>query len=348
MIDDKGYYSYSKILSFNCTWNFVLGDRGRGKTWQAISMLANLPEGESFMCLYRNVADLAHGCNDWIDTLVDQGWEPERWSWVKVDEGGRDLMKDGHIVGHFRCLTQVNHIKLEKFKNGVKDPKEALTWIFFDEFIAPVQRKLNLGGITESDALRIIYKTIDHDTAHPRESRGVKPLRVICVGNPFTWNSEILSGFKVTPSKGYGVYRTGPGIALELLEPFEGVNATDKFLGDEVNKSQGWCDELSHIEKRPKDCHPWMSLRLENGYFGIWVCYGNYLMYCARLDGHMKGCRNEGIVEGLTAREECLQSGRGKMRYQALCKQMYDGSIRYENVNDKMSFIRGMQSVRTK
>ena len=52
---ETGYYSLREILGYNAKWNFVLSDRGRGKTWGTKWFLIN--QKCAFMCLYRNTGD---------------------------------------------------------------------------------------------------------------------------------------------------------------------------------------------------------------------------------------------------------------------------------------------------
>ena len=62
MIGEDGYYSYREVLGYGAKWNFVLGDRGRGKSYGAKKLL--LGGDGTFMCLYRNVADLELAVHD--------------------------------------------------------------------------------------------------------------------------------------------------------------------------------------------------------------------------------------------------------------------------------------------
>ena len=118
MIDENGYYSYREVLGYGAKWNFVLGDRGRGKSYGAKKLLLG-SEG-TFMCLYRNVADLELAVHDWLEPMFHEGYQPEQFEWESAGKtGGTNLLMNGLVKGYFRCLTQVNHIKQEWFPDDL-------------------------------------------------------------------------------------------------------------------------------------------------------------------------------------------------------------------------------------
>lgn len=341
-IGPDGYYSLREILGYNAQYNIVLSDRGRGKTYGTKKFL--MEQDGQFMCLYRTEPDMYAALGSWLDTLYEIGYSPEEFEWEKGKKGVMNLLYHGMIKGYFRCLTHVNHIKQEKFP-------DTLNWIWLDEFIPLVYKKL--GGVeSEGDAIRAIVKTVDHDTTHTRESKGLKPVRVLMYANPFTWNNPILSYFKVRPR--VGIYRVGPGIVCEYLEPYEkpkgGKQTIDDFLGDEVNKNQGWMDETAFVlDSWPKGVVPKLSIRLNDMYFGMYAREGSNRWYCKRLDGHIKGLTVEsmgstryrvyGTMNGLREDEICLE---GTTLGQSLLSMAYKGTIWYKDMNTKFDFLNNL------
>lgn len=208
--------------------------------------------------------------NDWIDPLIQgddehEALPPTSFEWKGSDDDGWTLYFEGAPKGYFRYLTQVNHIKQEVFPDD-------LNWVWFDEFIPLVWKKLP-GVVSEGDALRAIVKTIEHDTVHTREEKGLKPVRVLLFANPFTWNNPVLSYFKILPK--YGINRVGPDIVCELLPPYEEEKKStkmtvDEFLGDEVNRNQGFINQDAYVGTVPKNATPYESIRLGQAYFTLY------------------------------------------------------------------------------
>lgn len=328
---EDGYYSLRDILGYNCKYNFVLSERGIGKSYGTKLFLMR-QEG-TFMCLYRQKPDMGAAIGSWLDPLYEQGYKPEQFEWKGSDGEGWQLLYNGSVKGYFRYLTAVNHIKQEKFPDD-------LNWIWWDEFIPLVYKKL--GGVSsEGDALRAIVKTVEHDTRHSRIEKGLKPLRVLLFANPFTWDNPILGYFRVRPS--YGIHRVGPEIVCEHIEPEESVKkgkqTVDDFLGDEVNKNRGWMDQVSFIaQKWPKNMRPWISLRFRNNYYMMYRLDGTRKVFVEMSNGHDKrdGVMFMGTLEGLKENEQPYEYWKYKDVFMTMS---YKGEVWYKDINTKFNFL---------
>lgn len=346
MLDEYGYYSLRDILGYNCKYNIILSDRGRGKSW-AMKWFLISQEG-TFMCLYRQKPDMKAAIDDWIEPLLigDDKHEPmpvTAFEWEGNDSEGYTLLLNGAVKGYFRYLTQVNHIKQEYFPDD-------LNWVWWDEFIPLAYKKLP-GVESEGDALRAIVKTIEHDTVRTREEKGLKPVRVIMIGNPFTWNNPILSYFKLDPRYGYGIHKAGPGVVFELLEPHEKVKGqkmtVEDFLGDDVNVNQGWMKQDAFVEDKPKGSVPTESLRLGNEYFLIWKTPTRRL-WVEKKNGHTvigeySILSTFGTVDGLQENELCIEGVKYKQRMQ---QGIYLGKYRFKDMNCKFDFINAVSNIK--
>lgn len=325
-----GYYSLRGILGFGCKYNLVLSDRGRGKSFDAKHFLMRQP-GTS-MCLYRNSSDMRMAMLSWIEPLVStrkekqyEVYAAEDFSWNGNEKEGFTLLYQGEKKVWFRYLTQVNHIKQEVFPDD-------MNWVWLDEFIPLAYKKLP-GIDSEGDAIRAIVKTIEHDSLSSREERGLKSVRVILFANPFTWNNPILSYFHVLPK--YGRYRAGPDVAVEMLEPMpeerKGKMTADEFLGNEVNRNQGWKKQLAFVKEKWPVVIPKFSLRFGVDYFTIYFDE-NLNAYCKRCEEHTNCERMAADVcdEG----EEMMS----KNMCDWVKKITFCGRVTYRNVNDKFDF----------
>jgi hypothetical protein len=325
------YYKLRPILGMNCKYNVVLSDRGRGKSFEAKHFL--MRQSGTSMCLYRNSSDMHMAMLSWIEPLVSklkdlteyEVYDADAFEWRGNDKEGFTLYYYGSPKVWFRYLTQVNHIKQEVFPDD-------MNWVWLDEFIPLAYKKLP-GIDSEGDAIRAIVKTIEHDSLASRTDRGLKPVRVILFANPFTWNNPILSYFHVLPK--YGRYRAGPEIAVEMLEPVpeerKGKMTADDFLGNEVNRNQGWARQLSYVEEEWPVVNPRMSLRFDNDYFGIYVnARGDW--YCKRNKEHLN-CER---FSATTCDPGELSLHRMLLQY--ISRLCVSGKITYKSINDKFDF----------
>lgn len=324
------YYDLRGILGYGCKYNLVLSDRGRGKSFYCKHFLMRQPG--TCMCLYRNSSDMKMAMLSWIEPLVSSRkgkefeiYSAEDFDWDGSERDGFVLLYQGVKKVWFRYLTQVNHIKQEVFPDD-------MNWMWLDEFIPLAYKKLP-GIDSEGDAIRAIVKTIEHDSLSSRKERGLKEVRVILFANPFTWNNPILSYFHVQPK--YGRYRAGPDVAVEILEPLpvekKGKMTVDEFLGDEVNRNQGWKKQLAFVSEKWPVVVPKFSIRFGIDYFTIYFD-GNLNAYCRRCEKHTN-C--EKLSTDFCDEDEEAMS---KTFSDWIKRVTFGGRVIYRNINDKFDF----------
>lgn len=339
-IAKNGYYTLRDILGYNCKVNVVLSDRGRGKTYDAKHLMMNTT-GRN-MCLYLDSEDMEKAIETWTDTLTESGeYKPEQFTWEGTQRTPV-LCVDGSPKVYFRYITAVKHIKHEHFNQT--EPDKIVEWIWIDEFITPTTMKMR-GVKVPGDAIRMIMKTCDHDTSHPRETRGLKPLRLLMIGNPFTWNDAngLLAYFHIVPKK-FGIQRIDTDIVLELLEPDETKSkkrTLDDVLGDEVNKNMSFLKEMTLVAPVPKRSVPDISIRMGNQFYGVYKA-PNREMWVKGVSKHInvKETRIFGSMEGLMDNEVCLE---GTDLIKHLWNATYNSDVHFDTINTKFSWLRDIE-----
>ena len=335
--DKDGYWSPREILGYNAKYNIILSERGRGKT-VALKKLMVQQDGE-FMCLYRDGKDLEHSIKSWTGDLVRfAGYDPDQFTWEGDEGSAMNLYMDGKLKGYFRYLTGANHIKQENFP-------DTLNYVWLDEFIPILWKKLP-GVKSEGKTLRTIMKTIDHDTVHPRETRGFKKLRCFLVGNPHTWDNPMLSYFHVGAELGYGVHRIGPDIVLEHIAPLEKEDDkedVESFLGAEVHRADGWKEELDFICPIPKAAVPIFSVRVESQYFHILrASDGRLFVTSAAKHAQIGKTRIYGGLVARKAGERALE----KSTFLKSCEdRILSGGFCYPDVNTKFAWQNALEDL---
>lgn len=342
-IGEDGYYTLRDILGYNAKYNIVLSDRGRGKSYGTKLFLMNQPG--TAMCLYRTGFDMTSAMLDWIDPLIREGWDPEELEIEGTEKDGYHLLYREERKIWFRSISQVNRIKQEIFPDD-------MNWVWFDEFIPLAYKKLP-GVENEGDAIRTIVKTIEHDTVHTREEKGLKPLRILMYANPFTWNNPLLSYFRIDPSKGYGIHKAGPGVVYEILEPMpekkEGKQTAEDFLGNEINRNQGWMNEDAFVMPVPKGANPVYSIRFADKYFTVYQ--GNSAKWIVGKQRHTDIIKQYagksvlqwiGTLDGLLEDEICIDKSPMAKRIK---EDTYCGRFRFDNLNTKFDWLRCLEMI---
>lgn len=320
------YWNPRSILGYNAKWNIVLSGRGPGKTYSTSRML--IDGKDAFMCLYRDTADLQYAVDAWSDLVIDKMTSTREFEWV-MESDHVDLMENGRLKGAFRALGQANHIKHEVFPDN-------LCWVWFDEFIPMVKRKLR-GVLSEGEALETIVKTIEHDSVQSRADKGLKPVRVLMYGNPFTWDSELLRYFQVMPTD-YGIHRVKNDLegetVMEYIKPTAGMQG--------LHIQEGWKKQLSFVEPVGKGAVPIWSVRVGTGYYvaykrekDIWVVRGEEHVNLSRIGARL------GAFEGLQMDELPVSKVRAKM----MIEWTKAGRLKFSDLNTKLGWINDMEEL---
>lgn len=320
-LDKQGYWSEREILGYGAKYNIVLSDRGRGKSWRMKRFLMGQPG--TFMCLFRTSSDMEQAVATWTDGLgVDAKWTGNART-------GFQLVVDGQCRAYFRCITQVNHIKQEIFPDD-------LAWVWWDEFIPLAYKKLP-GIESEGDALRTIVKTIEHDSVRTRRERGLKPVRVVMIGNPVTWANPVLSYFHVNGLLGYGCHRGGPGVAWEWLPPLD-VDSVEASLGADVHQAAaGILSARAFVRSAPKGASLWMTVRLLDKTFEVRRSGADFYIRTGR---HREGYEH-GTLDGLQEREVCIDDS---SRWEILVRYCWKGRAWFEDMTSKYDFLSRMSA----
>ena len=120
------WYDYSKVLSYNAMFNFIIGERGVGKTYGAKKYAINrfLKKGEQFVYLRRYKTELKEACGDtgkFFGAMYDEFPDQE----FKMN--GQKIMCGKKVMGYALALSVANILKSTTFNK--------VSTIIFDEFI---------------------------------------------------------------------------------------------------------------------------------------------------------------------------------------------------------------------
>ena len=154
----SNYYNYSKILSFNGTYNLLIGNRGQGKTYGAKlkAVKDSIKKGSQFIYLRRFKEEMLTSKNTYFEDIKNlfpnydfrvHGNEAQ-YSFVT----DRDSKKREWItIGYFIALSQSQNYKSASFPR--------VNTIIFDEFI--IEKSATHYLPNESEIFNNFYSTVD-------------------------------------------------------------------------------------------------------------------------------------------------------------------------------------------
>lgn len=274
-VDKNIWYDKSRLLSYNSILNFLIGQRGGGKTygfktWSVDDFLKN---GNQFLWLRRFKTELDGTSSEmsvvsrWMDDI--QHLYPD----IKVKLKNNVLYLNGQIAGYFGALSISEHWK--------SIPFERVNKVIFDEFLI----RTGVGKqYLKNEA--IIFLELMETVGRMRED-----VRFFLIGNALSFVNPYFTYFGIRPfTKGfYHDKERGLTVQLYSNKSFAEVkNKTrlgklikDTDFGDYAIGNEFLLDNERFIEdKHPKATNQF-NISWDNRIIGIWINYDTGIFYAS-------------------------------------------------------------------
>ena len=277
------WYTPNQQMTYNRIFNFVVGVRGGGKTFNSLKHCIEkfLKDGSEFIYLRRRQVQLDDACNGskgsgdlFADIRAKGYFEGHDLKVVGDKAGGYNFYCDGKIMGYGKALSTSTG-RRSASKPNVKR-------IIFDEFLIDdsngSDRYLNHGN--EMFVFNNFYETI---------ARG-RDIPVLFIGNAFSMVNPywIDLGIRITDPEDNKIYK-GKGwtvlfwrdeefIAERSKTQFYQITAGSKFA-DHAFGNSFYLDRKDFIKKRPSDSEHQFSLVYLGNAYGVWVDWENGSYY---------------------------------------------------------------------
>lgn len=255
------YYDVNKTLSHNCLLNFIVGQRGVGKTYALKRKGINdfLRKGKQFIYLRRYETEIKKGQMDkfFDDICLDY---PDHIFGVR--DGA--FFIDGHIAGYYLCLSKSAQYKSVPFPD--------VELIIFDEFIIDVGMIRYLPN--EVIAFNEFYSTVAR----------LRDVRVFFLSNAITFTNPYFLYYDLKLQQGQTLVKKND-ILLELVknDEYQEVANQTRFgriikgteYGQYAYENNFLRDDDSFIEKMSEPGIALFSIKIENYIFTVYRIIGN-------------------------------------------------------------------------
>ena len=266
------WYNWDKIASFNATFNFLVGQRGVGKTygWKKKAIRAAIRKGEQFMYVRRYKEELKVSKDSFFDDLIVKGEFPD-WDFraygafaqMATASTRDDKKRPWKTIGHFTALSTAGNIK------SVAYP--LVTNIGFDEFIIEKGNVQYLAN--EVRAFLNLYVTVDRMQDRTKVFFMANSVSIM---NPYFLYWDI----KPDESREFTVLKDGDMVihfveAKEFTDQvyqtkfgkfIEGTDFGDFAVGNEFSDNH---DNLLNV--KGASARYTYSIETRNGIFSVWV-----------------------------------------------------------------------------
>lgn len=277
------FWTNNKILSYNKPFNFVIGERTGGKTFDsknlAIRTFKN--DGKLTVWIRREKTELSKQFRMQFFTDVQHLWKDSEFE-IKANDIG--------AVGYINGEPFIFFVALSVWYKHKSIPFNNVKWIIFDEFIVnPNASQRYLKG--EAFSFFEVYHTVARP--YEREVDGVKTLidpktRVLFLGNSVSVVNPYFLYLNIYPSK-TEEFTQYPNAVIQIWNGTEHQKYMETTsLGQAIDgtkykayaqDNEFYLDNDAFISKKPKGSFYLCGFSVEQNKIGCWINYERGKVY---------------------------------------------------------------------
>ena len=265
---DSFYYTLQRVLSFNALINFIIGERGVGKSFSSKKHVINrfIKKGEEFVYLRRYKTELKSSVPKFFDDIIDEKVFPEATFKVK----NNNLYINDKIAGYALPLSTANILKSTSYSK--------VKTIIFDEFI--IDKGCYHYLQNEVEQFLDIIETVGR----------LRDIKVFMLGNAISITNPYFTYFNLSLPYNSDIALFKDGSILvnyiknEIYREIKKASRFGKLIegtdyGRYAIDNEFLRDSKSFIKKKEKWSKFYFILILNNKPYGIWNDYKNGFMF---------------------------------------------------------------------
>lgn len=269
------YYNFDKIYSYNATFNFLVGQRGVGKTYGAkLKVLRKaVKSGEQFIYMRRYKEELATSAKTFFADIEhefpDYDFRTNGWLAEMAPDTTRDDKKRAwKTIGFFIPLSRAQSMKSVAFP--------AVTTIIYDEFI--IEKGMTHYLPNEAEAFQNFYSTVD---------RWKDKTKVLFLANSVSIMNPYFLAYSIKPDESGELFTFGPGgfglchfvdaqdFTSEVYQTkfgqfIQGTEYADYAVANEFKDNS---DNL--IKQKSADAKYVYTIETKQGIFSVWASWSD-------------------------------------------------------------------------
>lgn len=273
MEDKNIFYSYQKVLSYNALLNFIIGERGVGKSYGAKVYVANrfIKKGKQFVYLRRYKTELQQAMmKKGTPIFFDQIKNDSAVKGHKLSNKNDVMYIDDKLAGFAMPLSIANILKSATY--------EDVDTIIFDEFIIDKGNYHYLSNevIQMLDVIETVARLRD--------------IKVFFLGNAISITNPYFTFFNLSLPYNSDIKTFKDGLILvnyiknlKYREVKKSTRFGKLIEGTEYGKyaidNEFLRDSKSFIKKKSKDSKFYFIIVIGGKYYGVWCDYKEGFMY---------------------------------------------------------------------
>ena len=270
------FYDFNKLLSYNALLNFVIGERGVGKSFGAKKFVISdyLKNGNEFVYIRRYKTELDNAYEGFFDQLQNEGLFLDHTFRIAASKKKIDKFYcDKEVCGYGVPLSTANILKSASF------PK--VKTLIFDEFLIDNGTYHYLRN--EVTQFLDIIETIAR----------LRDVRVLLLGNAITISNPYFDYFKLglPYNSEFRTFKDGTILVNYIKNPvYREKKKATRFgalidgteYGEYAIDNAFLRDNDSFIAKRDKDARVYSTIVLKGSKYGIWQNWKTGFVYISK------------------------------------------------------------------
>ena len=265
------WYDYAKILTYNAFMNYLIGERGVGKTYGASKFCINrfINKDEEFVYIRRFKSDLQKSLPKFFEAITKNNEFPEH----ELATKGSKFYIDNKICGYGIALTSAQSLKSTNFSK--------VKTIIFDEFIIEEGSQYYLKN--EVETFLGLIETIAR----------MRDVRIFMLGNAYTITNPYFIYFDINLPYNSDIktYKNGL-ILIQYMnnQEYREAKAKTKFgqltEGTEyskyANENNFRLDNNNFIEKKTGNSKCSFGIKYKDNVFGVWFDFNEGKIFVSK------------------------------------------------------------------
>ena len=256
------YYDYTKILTYNAFINFLIGERGVGKTYGASKFVTSrfINKGEEFVYIRRYKSELQKAVPEFFKALVNNNEFPDH----ELATKGNKFMIDDKVAGYSFSLSTAQSLKSTNF------PK--VKTIIYDEFII------------EEGQNHYIKNEVENFLGMIESISRMRDVRIFMLANAVTITNPYFIYFDISLPYNTDIKTYKDGLILVQYmynKEYREAKAQTKFgrltFGTEyskyANENNFRLDNKNFIEKKTGSSRCSFGIKYKDVTYGVWFDY---------------------------------------------------------------------------
>ena len=265
---DSFYYTLQRVLSFNALINFIIGERGVGKSFSSKKHVINrfIKKGEEFVYLRRYKTELKSSVPKFFDDIIDKKVFPEATFKVK----NNNFYINDKIAGYALPLSTANILKSTSYSK--------VKTIIFDEFI--IDKGCYHYLQNEVEQFLDIIETVGR----------LRDIKVFMLGNAISITNPYFTYFNLSLpyNSDIALFKNGSILVNYIKnDNYREIKKASRFgkliegtdYGRYAIDNEFLRDSKAFIKKKEKWSKFYFILILNNKPYGVWNDYKNGFMF---------------------------------------------------------------------